>query len=225
MLGEIEGLATKMTFTLIFDFDGTLADTRETIFNILNNLAPIFHFRKVDKREALKLRHKESQEIVKVFGISRIKLPWISKRAKADLSGQLSQVKPVYNIKPVVLRLKRMKFGIGILTSNSRENVLAFLKRNDLDVFDFIYSGSSIFGKAIVLKRLLKNRRLKSVVYIGDETRDIEAAKKASIPIIAVSWGVNSAQILKKHKPDFLVRHPKQLIKILSALSCSFERC
>ena len=106
---------------------------------------------------------------------------------------------------------------MGILTSTSEENVRKFLKKNKLELFDFIYSGSSIFGKHKVMKSLLKKQKLKrkEVIYVGDETRDIEAAKKAKVKIISVTWGFNTKQILKKQKPDFLIDKPKELMKIL----------
>jgi phosphoglycolate phosphatase-like HAD superfamily hydrolase len=56
------------------------------------------------------------------------------------------------------------------------------------------------------------------VVYVGDETRDIEAAKKSQIKVIAVTWGFNSKQVLAAQNPDFLIDRPEELIKVIESL-------
>ena len=51
--------------------------------------------------------------------------------------------------------------------------------------------------------------------YIGDETRDIEAAKKNHIKSIAVTWGYNSETALEKYDPSYIAKTPKDLLTIL----------
>ena len=86
--------------------------------------------------------------------------------------------------------IKAADFKLGIMTSNSKENVTTFLELHGLKgIFDFVYSGRNIFGRHKIINRLLKNHKIskKNAVYIGDETRDIEAAKRVGIPVVAVS--------------------------------------
>ena len=56
------------------------------------------------------------------------------------------------------------------------------------------------------------------VIYVGDETRDIEASKTIPIKVIAVSWGFNSAEALAKQNPDFLIQKPSELLKVMGNL-------
>ncbi|PSB03825.1 HAD family hydrolase, partial [Merismopedia glauca] len=56
------------------------------------------------------------------------------------------------------------------------------------------------------------------VIYVGDETRDIEAARKSKIKAIAVCWGFNFREILAKYKPDFLIDRPSQLLEVVQHL-------
>lgn len=51
--------------------------------------------------------------------------------------------------------------------------------------------------------------------YIGDETRDIEAAQKCQIASVAVTWGFNSESILSKFHPDYVAREPEELWGII----------
>ena len=86
------------------------------------------------------------------------------------------------------------------------------------NLFEFVYSESSLFGKHVVLKRMCSKQNIDplEVVYVGDEDRDIIAAKKVKIKIIAVTWGFNSKAKLSKEKPDYLVDLPMQIIEVIS---------
>ncbi|GAF99656.1 unnamed protein product, partial [marine sediment metagenome] len=157
------------------------------------------------------------------LGIPLAKVPTIIEEGRSGLAEKIESVAPVEGIEEVLLRLKAGGYELGILTSNSRETVDKFLKKNNLDLFDFIYSGSSLFGKDRVLEKLLKDRKLKSkqAVYVGDEIRDIDAAKKVGVRIVAVGWGYNTGQLLRKRNPDYLVESPKELVKIVESLGKS----
>ena len=96
--------------------------------------------------------------------------------------------------------------------------MLSFLIHHELEqFFDFIYAGTTLFGKHKIIKRLLKEKQLLSheVMYIGDETRDINSAKKSQVKSVGVPWGFNSGEALAKHQPDFLINSPYELMKIL----------
>lgn len=96
--------------------------------------------------------------------------------------------------------------------------MVVFSEANGLNgIFDFVYSGRNIFGKDIVIGRLLENHKIEktSAIYVGDETRDIEAAKKLGIPIVAVSWGFNARKILAAKKPNGIVDDPNNLLECL----------
>lgn len=110
-------------------------------------------------------------------------------------------------IRELVLELKARGVGLGILTSNSEENVRKLLRARGLDVFDFIHSESNLLGKNRALLHLLQKHALnrESVLYVGDEVRDIEACQKISVAIIAVTWGFHRRELLGRHHPTYLV--------------------
>ena len=131
---------------------------------------------------------------------------------------KISSVKIFPQIKYLLLKLKQKKFKLGILSSNSKENIENFLKANDLLIFDFIHSEKNLFGKGKALKSLLKKYNLKKeeTVYIGDEVRDIDACRENGIKIISVTWGFNKNEILQLNRPDYLVNRPQEILKIVS---------
>lgn len=206
--------------TVVFDFDGTIAETLLTGVDILNSLSGEFGFRKVERSEIENLRGREFAEIIKMFGIPLIKVPLIMSQVKKELLRSMDKIKIVAGMKEVIDEIKSSGSGVGLLSSNSEENLEKFCAQNNL-TFDFIYSGGSMFGKDKVIKKMLKKEKLgaEDILYVGDEVRDIEAARKAGVRIISVSWGFNDRSVLKKSQPDFLVDEPGEIMLIVNAES------
>nr|WKN34077.1 HAD-IA family hydrolase [Tunicatimonas sp. TK19036] len=203
--------------TLVFDFDGTIADTLPRILAISNRLSSEFGYRKLPDEAIELFRGKRSREALEQLQIPMIKLPVIARRMKAELQKEIHLLKPIASVKEVICELAP-HYRLGIVTSNSLPNVEQFLEANEMAFFDFIHSSSSLFGKSSVLRGVLRSRRLlqEETIYIGDETRDIEAAKKSGIDMIAVSWGANSAEVLASLQPQFLIHQPKGLLALLT---------
>ena len=165
-----------------------------------------------------KFKEKGMRQLIKDLKISLVKMATINRRIKAIINKDIASLKSFPGLKEAFLELKKRGYSIGILTSNSKGNVEKFLKSNDLGFFEFIYSDSSLFGKDKVLKKLLREHNIKSnrVVYFGDEIRDIQAALKLNIKIVAVSWGFNSKKALEKYKPTYLLEKPSEILTLFS---------
>lgn len=205
---------------IIFDFDGTIADTLDAIVSITNRLALEFGYKQTTLEELAQLKNLNSRQIIDQSGISIFKLPFLIRKVKAELSKEIQTLNPIPGIKEALTELKNQGNSLGIITSNSKDNVMAFLETNNLqELFNFIYSGTT-FGKSKVINKLLKQENIspEEVIYVGDETRDIEAARKSNIKAIAVTWGFNSKQVLAEQSPDFLIHKPNDLIKVIGSL-------
>lgn len=205
---------------IIFDFDGTIADTLDAFISISNSFAPEYGYPLIDAQELLKLRDLPAREIIKYSGLSLIKIPILAKKIKTELKHRIHDLKLIDGIGGVLSDLHNQGHVLGIITSNSQENVVEFLNRHNLShIFDFIYSGVTIFGKTAIINNVLRQKQFKAeeVIYVGDEIRDIESAKKSKIKIIAVSWGFNSPESLSKKKPDFLIHLPSELPVVIQA--------
>lgn len=209
-----------MTKIIIFDFDGTLADTIPISISILKKLASKYYHKTIDEELVKKLRNKSIHEIFKELDISIIKLPFIARKARKELNKEITNLKPIKYMRELLEQLKGEGLILGIVSSNSRESIMKFLEVNNLNVFDFVHTNSRIFGKANNLRRLLRRNKwsAEDTVYIGDEIRDIEAARKAGIKIMSVTWGVNSSEKLAQYNPDFLVNSPQELLTSLRSV-------
>jgi phosphoglycolate phosphatase-like HAD superfamily hydrolase len=201
---------------LIFDFDGTIADTFDLVLEISNKLSHRYKFKQIHPTDIAFLKDHTLEEVIRHLNVSVLKIPFILLQSRRELYKQIVNIKPIAGLSPVLRELKKQKFTMGILTTNSAKNVRHFLHSHDLDVFDFIHSSTKIFGKHKVLRKLIRRKRLDkdNVIYIGDETRDIKAANRAGIQSIAVAWGYNSVRALQKQKPTLLLEKPNELLDL-----------
>ena len=207
------------TKVIIFDFDGTIADTVDVLVSVANRLAADFGYIQITSEELSILRNLTSREIIKYSGISIFKIPFLVKKVKSELKNKIPELKPIAGMQEALVELRNEGHRLGIITSNSQDNVADFLRINNLDnLFEFVYSGVTIFGKTTIINNVLRQKQIKTqeVIYVGDETRDIEASKKANIKVVAVTWGFNSPEALAKQKPNFLINHPSELISIVN---------
>jgi phosphoglycolate phosphatase len=205
--------------TIVFDFDGTIADTLSVVIRIANKFADHYGYRKIPLSDIPKIREKKPSEVLRHLGISIFKLPIVVRKIRFEMNKEIVRLQTAVDLRNTLVALKKNGCVLGILTTNSRENVMEFLKNNDLQLFDFVYSGRAVYGKGRLLKKLMKDKTIphENPIYVGDEIRDVEAAKKAGIKVIGVSWGYNTKIALQKANPDHIVEKPEELQEIILA--------
>src|SRR4030067_1015829 len=98
-----------------------------------------------------------------------------------------------------------------------KENKKIFLEKNKMDFFDFLNCGTSLLGKGRILSKVIKERKYikENVIYVGDEIRDIDAARKIKIKVAVVTWGFNPKEALIKYNPDFIIEKPEELLLLV----------
>jgi len=206
---------------IVFDFDGTIADTIEPAFNIFNSIAAEYNFQPITKEDREEIRMGKPKDFLKKYEISEFKLLLILLRVRKEMGKRIREIKPVKGIRESLHEIKKSEFRLGILTSNAKSNVELFLRNSELkDITDFIYSGKSLFGKHIVMKRLFDREKINpgEIIYVGDEIRDIEASRNAGVKVIAVSWGLSSRKLLESAEPDQIADTPKDLMQCIQRI-------
>ncbi len=205
---------------LIFDFDGTIADTFDDGFEILNLLSAEFGYRPLQRDELPRARDMRTRELMKFLGIPATKMSRISKRGREELRKRIASVRPLEGVPEILRAVHAGGYELGIVTSNSCENVEIFLRLHGLEIFSFIRSSSKLMGKGREVRAILKERGLgpRDVLLIGDETRDIEAAHEVGAHVAAVTWGYNSRMALEALAPGHLIERPSDLAGLLAAL-------
>lgn len=202
---------------LIFDFDGTIADTLGETHKIFNELAPEYGIRQVEAHEISELRHLSLKQILAELEIPKRRVPSIIARGTGMMRQNIERLQLIDGMKEALFELRNHTENFGILTSNASANVDVFLRNHGIrDLFEFVSSTSKLTGKARHLRAIRKTFSLKhsEMLYIGDELRDVKAAQKAKIPHAAVSWGFNSRESLEKSKPTYLFDKPEEFSKL-----------
>lgn len=206
--------------TIIFDFDGTLADTLEESRRIFNQLAPEYKLHQITPEELPQLRHYSVKQLLSHLRIPKRKLPVLLARGTSLMRKNMTQLPLIEGIAEILPIVRERCDSFGILTSNAPANVDIFLRAHGLrSLFDFISSTSKLTGKAKHLRAIRKTFSLKSeeMLYVGDETRDIKAANKAGIPVVAVAWGFNAPETLNAEQPTHQISSPKEFLDLIPA--------
>ncbi len=203
---------------VIFDFDGTLADTLEAARLIFNEIAPDYGLDEVAADKVADLRHFNLRELLKALGMKQRHVPGILRRGRMLMRERLASLKPCGDIFDHLDEIRKQTERCGILTSNSVENVEIFLRKHGArHHFDFISTCSKLKGKAKYLRAVAKTYSIEpsEMVYIGDEVRDMKAGLKAGVSVVGVTWGFNSKEALGKVGPSALAHAPHELLYIL----------
>ncbi len=201
---------------IFFDFDGTIADTEIINFKIFEQLADKYNLKRISYDELIHIKKMSARQLIDYLHVKKRKLPFILRRGKKLLNQNIRNVELCKdNFIDIATILKAKGVKLAIITSNSRRNVNSFLQKHKVDCFDFIIS-SSLFGKEHKIRKIIKREKLNldEVLYVGDEIRDIAAAKSSNIKIATVAWGYNTVESLLDHEPDYLLNDPEELIDI-----------
>lgn len=191
---------------IIFDFDGTLADSFSWHLRVINEIAVKYRFRRIEENEVETLRGYDAKKAIAYVGLSMWKLPLIQRHMRKRMTSEIDQISLFAGVDRLLQVLNVKGVTLAIVTSNSSVNVLRVLGPKSSALIQYYECGASIFGKRAKLKRILRTSKLRpdEAIFIGDEIRDLHESRAEKIPFGAVSWGFNSMESLKRNSPDEL---------------------
>lgn len=190
---------------VIFDLDGTLADSFPWFLCNVNDVADRFGFRRIGDGDLESLRHAGSREILKRLEVPVWKLPMIARHMRRMKTAHLSDI-PLFPGTEAMLRsLRDGRLTLALVSSDHEANARQQLGKA-ATLFTYFDCGASLFGKAVKFRRAVKRAGVDpaQAISIGDEVRDIEAARAAGIACGAVMWGYAAPNALRGLKPDLV---------------------
>lgn len=207
--------------TVIFDFDGTLANSVDLILRLYNEHAAEYGYEVVHPSEFSVLRRMGYKKAMKAKGVKFSHAPKIAMRLSREMRQRMHEVKPYDGVVEALNTLQKQGYAIGVLTSNHVPLVLEFLSAHAFPTFDFVVSEKSIFGKDRALKRIIKKYHLArdQVMYVGDEPRDVAACRKAKVAVIGVTWGIGGKEGFEALAPDYMADTPQALLDAIVSYS------
>ena len=216
-------MTSKIT-AVLFDFDGTLADTLPIC---IRGIAEAF-----EKFDGRKLAAKD---VVAMFGpteanIIRLNL---ANRAAAEEGVALflacyeqehdKMVKPNERILDMLARLKKEGYKLGIVTGKGRATLdISLAKLGMADYFDVTVSGDEMTrpkpdpeGVLTALHAL--GAKPEEAIFAGDSEADMRAGKAAGVFTVGVHWLEHIQTAEFETKPDLYVTRTEQLLDWLAA--------
>jgi phosphoglycolate phosphatase len=196
-------LTQARTFDLvIFDFDGTLGDSAGWFRSILPDIARRFGFRCPGDAELEVMRHQSPREVMRVLKIPGWKLPLIAMHVRRRAE-QADAVALFDGIPELIASLAARGVKIAVVSSNSERNVRRTLGPEICGRIGVFSCGAAMMGKARHFRDVLEQLKVapERALGIGDELRDILAAKAVGIRAVAVGWGMGSVETLQAAGP------------------------
>ncbi|EWY40307.1 HAD family hydrolase [Skermanella stibiiresistens SB22] len=186
---------------VIFDFDGTLADSLPWFRGVFNEVAIRHGFRTLQPAEFEALRGLPSREVMRRIGVPVWKLPIIANDMKSLMARDIASIKLFDGVPEMLRGLKSAGVRLAVVSSNSEGNVRRVLGPDNAFRIDHFGCGVAIFGKAARFKAILRHAQVEPALAlcVGDEIRDAEASKASGIPFAAVAWGYATPESLKDH--------------------------
>jgi len=189
---------------VVFDFDGTLADSFDWLVRALNEIAPRYRLQPIAPGERDRLREMPARAVLSQLGVTWWKLPAVARALRRRMADDLDGLRLFAGVDSMLHELGTAGLALGIASSNSERNVRRLLGAENLRPVRYLECGAAIHGKRARLRRILSAARVapSNAIYIGDEIRDLEAAHALGMAAGAVLWGYNSARALRGHDPD-----------------------
>lgn len=193
---------------IVFDFDGTIANSLPVIYEAGGEVIESYTGKRIAPREIERLKENGIKSSLKKLDVPFYKFPIMLLKIQVEIYKRIDEVNLFPKIEKTAYDLNK-KYKLGIFTNNRKKTVDKFLKKNKLDIFEFVKDNPFLRDKSKKLSRMPDN----ALAYVGDQAEDIEAAKKANLLAVGVSWGLDSKGRLKRSGADFIAEEPEELVE------------
>lgn len=202
---------------VIFDFDGTIADSFHVFIDVAKELFDIDEALTDEFLE--ELRGLRRDEVMERLDITRLQALWSYREGRRMFTDRMDEVN-VFEGMPDVLDALQHSYTLGVLTDNDEDVVKDFLASHDLPDFAFVMESSVFQSKTWSLQEVIRREGVEAeqIVYVGDQITDIESAHRAGCEAIGVDWGYNTGTLLESADPERLASSPEELSSMIQSL-------
>lgn len=206
-----------MIDSIIFDLDGTLWDSTDTVAKAWNCV--------IAEETDLPLR-LTGDDLKQLFGkllpdIAAAIFPEESKQQQLELIDLCCQEEhrallkypgTLYPKLEGTLRTLSGSYRLFIVSNCEAGYIETFLGATGLSGYftDHLCPGDTGVPKAGNITAIIKKHNLRSPVYVGDTSGDFQAAKEAGIPFIHAAYGFRDVEA-----PDAVIKAPADLIPLV----------
>ncbi|WP_248306102.1 HAD hydrolase-like protein [Devosia sp. MC1541] len=144
---------------VIFDFDGTLADSAPWFIQTLSGLTQRHSFRQVSATEIEHLRDKPNREIINYRGVRFWQMPAIARDVRARSAEAADQIPQFDGFPNVLAAIKENGIHVANVGSISADTIRRIWGPS-AHLIDRYGCGASLFGKVQKFRKLLRALRL-----------------------------------------------------------------
>jgi phosphoglycolate phosphatase len=213
-----------MTPSVIFDFDGTLADTLDDITDAMNEILPHYQRPPISTIRMKSLIGEGLHELIrKAAGVE----------SENDIAQFVAHYRPAYAQR--MLNKTRLYDGVAeTLTELTNRNIpMAVLSNKPhrftapicdalLAEWPFVQCRGHVDGgprkpdPAVAIEIAdIMDRNPANTLFVGDSDVDIATARRAGMTAVAVTWGFRDPTTFP-NQPDHTIDTPQQLLTILN---------
>ncbi len=211
---------------VIFDWDGTLADTRIAIVKSFQKALGELNLEVTDEFIERRIGIGAEETFKEILRASKLEpddttvrhLIDEKNRAEIDMSSEVE----LFAGATELLEFLRGKVKLALASMNSREVIDSLMRAKKVDgFFDVVLTADEVQNSKpnpeIFLKSAFKLRaKPEKCVVVEDSIFGVRAAKAAKMDCVAVLTGVYSREELEEANPDVVVSSLKEKTKILS---------
>jgi phosphoglycolate phosphatase len=201
----------------IFDFDGTLADSFPWFLRIINDVADKYRFRRIEEHEIETLRGLDNRKIIEHLKMPMWKMPFVERHMRKRITADINGISLFPGVDRMLKGLVAKGITTAIVTSNSEANVRTVLGQENANLIRYYACGARLFGKPAKIKKVLRQSGFQpgEAICIGDEVRDLHAARDARTAFGAVSWGYASPESFPIHSPEEMFLNMSDIVEKL----------
>jgi phosphoglycolate phosphatase len=202
---------------VLFDFDGTLVDSKDVFIKTFNHIAHKYSFKKIEAGNLDHLRNLTMIDRFRFLDVPLYKLPFLAKEFLSLYRTGLGSITLIQGMDSVLKQITDLGLGIGIVSSNSAVTIKSFVKHNGILLIADVYCSGRLFGKDRIFRKFLKDKKLTGgeVLYVCDELRDLHACSKVQIKPVWVSWGFEKQEAVQGADIPYSADTPEELFSIV----------
>ncbi len=204
---------------LIFDFDGTLANTMPWVLTIVDHVAEKYKLPRPDLSQLDHFRRQDARTLIRQYRVPAWKIVLVSRYVHRLMAKDLDKITLFEGVDSMLQEICQAEVRLAVVSSNTRAIVRHVLGPENVACFRYFECGVSVFGKYAKFKKVLKRAKVRpgEALVIGDELRDFDAARRAHIPFGAVAWGYTLFEVLWAHAPREAFHEVEDIARLIQA--------
>jgi phosphoglycolate phosphatase len=203
---------------IVFDFDGTLADSLSVMLDIYNQeMAPKWGLKPVTAEDWHMLRQSSMTKGMRYIGVKPYQIARLLTEGRRLVKAHAHEIKLFPGVVELIEQLVGDGHTLYALSTNDQALIREVLAEAGIAEYIDVLKSPRVFGKANSLRRLLKQTGTDPVDawMIGDEVRDMVAAKRVGMNALAVTWGFQPEITLAALQPEAIAHELNDIPKLI----------